>query len=96
MTTCTHLKNINQEVKPSANGCEDCLTMGSTWVHLRTCLICGHVGCCDSSKHKHATKHYHDTDHALVQSYEPGETWIWCYVDEMAFDAPGKVWESSS
>jgi len=96
VTTCTHLETINQEVKPSVAGCEDCLKMDDTWVHLRTRLICGHVGCCDFSKNKHATQHYHDTDHALVQSYEPGETWIWYYVDGVAFDAPGKICGSSS
>jgi uncharacterized UBP type Zn finger protein len=64
------------------NGCEECLKMGSTWVHLRLCLVCGHVGCCDSSKNKHATKHFHGTKHPLVRSIEPGESWVWCYVDE--------------
>jgi uncharacterized UBP type Zn finger protein len=63
-------------------GCEECLAMGDTWVHLRVCLECGHVGCCDSSKNKHATKHYHTTKHPIVQSIEPGEYWRWCYIDE--------------
>jgi uncharacterized UBP type Zn finger protein len=79
---CTHLDQI-QEVIPSAEGCEDCLKTGDTWVHLRICLICGHVGCCDNSKNKHATRHFHDTGHPLIQSLQPGETWKWCYVDEM-------------
>ena len=64
-------------------GCEDCLKMGDTWVHLRLCLTCGHVGCCDSSKNKHATRHFHATDHPLVRSIEPGESWVWCYADEV-------------
>jgi uncharacterized UBP type Zn finger protein len=80
-TQCTHLDQI-QDVTPSAQGCEDCLKTGDTWVHLRICLICGHVGCCDSSKNKHATKHFHDTDHPIVQSFEPGEDWRWCYADQ--------------
>ena len=71
---CTHLDQI-QEVTPSANGCEDCLKIGDTWVHLRLCLICGHVGCCDSSKNKHATKHFHATNHPIIQSFQPGEDW---------------------
>ena len=79
---CTHLDEI-RDVTPSANGCEDCLKIGDTWVHLRECLICGHVGCCDSSKNKHATKHYHRTEHPLMRSIEPGEAWMWCYADQL-------------
>lgn len=79
---CTHLDQI-QVVTPSAEGCEDCLKIGGSWVHLRICLICGHVGCCDNSPNKHATKHFHATQHPLIQSYEPGEEWVWCYVDEI-------------
>lgn len=78
---CTHLGQI-QEITPSANGCEDCLKTGDSWVHLRVCLICGHVGCCDNSKNRHATRHFHETNHPLIASYEPGENWIWCYVDQ--------------
>ena len=81
-TRCTHTNQI-QEVTPSAQGCEECLQMGDSWVHLRICLICGHVGCCDSSKNKHATKHFHATEHPIIQSFEPGEDWRWCYVDEV-------------
>jgi Zn ribbon nucleic-acid-binding protein len=66
---CTHLDEI-RDVTPSAQGCEEC-------------LVCGHVGCCNSSKHKHATRHFHATDHPIVQSFEPGENWRWCYVDEV-------------
>jgi hypothetical protein len=79
---CTHMNQI-KSVKPSANGCEECLKMSDQWVHLRMCLSCAHVGCCDSSKNKHATKHFHGTHHAIMQSHEPGEDWRWCYVDEM-------------
>jgi uncharacterized UBP type Zn finger protein len=78
---CTHLGEI-QEVSPSADGCEDCLKIGDPWVHLRICLICGHAGCCDNSKNKHATKHFHQTGHPLIQSLEPGESWLWCYTDQ--------------
>ncbi len=79
---CGHLDQI-REVTPSANGCEKCLQSGDRWVHLRMCLVCGHVGCCDSSKNKHATRHFHTTAHPLIQSAEPGEGWRWCYVDEV-------------
>src|SRR5258707_3052318 len=78
---CTHLDQV-REVTPSANGCEDCLRIGGNWVHLRLCLICGHVGCCDSSKNKHATKHFHAVKHPLVRSLQPGESWACGYVDE--------------
>lgn len=78
---CNHVNQI-QAVAPKTQGCEECLAMGDTWVHLRLCLSCGHVGCCDSSKNKHATKHFHATTHPVMQSAEPGETWRWCYVDK--------------
>lgn len=79
---CTHLDQIKLE-HTSKSGCEECLATGDTWVHLRLCLTCGHVGCCDSSRNKHATKHFHATNHPLVRSIEPGEAWVWCYVDNM-------------
>ncbi len=79
---CTHVNEI-QHVHPNTNGCEECLQMGDTWVHLRECLICGHVGCCDSSKNTHATKHFHATHHPIIRSIEPGEDWRWCYVDQI-------------
>ena len=79
---CTHIGEV-RKVQPSARGCEECLKTGSAWVHLRMCLECGHVGCCDSSPHQHATKHFHATKHPIVRSFEPGESWNWCYVDEM-------------
>jgi uncharacterized UBP type Zn finger protein len=90
MTTCTHLDQI-RDVTPAANGCVDCLAIGDEWVHLRLCMTCGRVGCCDSSKNKHASAHARQTDHPIVESFEPGEDWFWCYVDEVAFmlqDAP--------
>jgi uncharacterized UBP type Zn finger protein len=79
---CPHVKEI-RKVAPSGKGCKECLEMGDTWVHLRECLVCGHVGCCDSSKNKHATKHFHQTKHPVMQSFEPGENWKWCYVDQI-------------
>lgn len=79
--TCSHLDEI-QTVFPGAGGCEECLRSGDTWVHLRVCLTCGHVGCCDSSKNKHATKHFQAMNHPIVKSLEPGEGWAWCYEDE--------------
>ena len=78
---CKHLKLVREDVRPSADGCEDCLKTGDVWVHLRLCLICGHVGCCDSSKNKHATRHFRSTSHPIIQSFEPNEAWKWCYVD---------------
>lgn len=81
-SVCTHQGQI-REVTPSAEGCEECLQMGDTWVHLRECLSCGHVGCCDSSKNQHATKHFHGTEHPIVASFEPGENWRYCYVDDV-------------
>src|SRR6266516_925211 len=83
---CTHLDQI-REVTPSADGCEDCLKIGDDWVHLRLCLTCGHVGCCDSSKNRHATRHFHKTAHPIIKSFQPGEEWGWCYVDEVMFDS---------
>jgi uncharacterized UBP type Zn finger protein len=78
---CPHLSQV-QHVKSSGRVCEDCIKTGDRWVHLRQCLVCGHVGCCDSSKNKHATRHFHETTHPIMRSAEPGETWVWCYVDE--------------
>lgn len=90
MNTCTHTDLI-REVSPAANGCVECLAMGDEWEHLRLCMICGHVGCCDSSQNKHASAHATAAGHPIVESFEPGEDWLWCYVDEVAFlleDAP--------
>ena len=83
---CTHLDQIRDVTARTPQGCEECLKMGDDWVHLRLCLECGHVGCCDSSKNKHATKHFHATKHAIMRSFEPGEDWGWCYIDQMELD----------
>lgn len=80
---CQHLDQI-REVTPSADGCEDCLRIGSWWVHLRLCMSCGYVGCCDSSPNRHASAHFRATGHPIVKSLEPGENWMWCYADEVA------------
>jgi hypothetical protein len=80
--SCHHFDDLGPVARQS-RGCEECVAMGDTWVHLRGCLICGHVGCCDSSKNKHATKHFHATDHPVMRSLEPGEHWGWCFVDEV-------------
>jgi uncharacterized UBP type Zn finger protein len=84
-TSCTHLATI-QNVKPSADGCEECLKMHDAWVHLRMCLECGHVGCCDSSKNRHATKHFKASHHPIIASREPGEDWKYCYVDDLMWE----------
>ncbi|HZK75291.1 MAG TPA: UBP-type zinc finger domain-containing protein [Candidatus Kapabacteria bacterium] len=82
-TTCSHLDQI-KNVKPrTPNGCEECLKMGDSWVHLRLCMTCGHVGCCDNSKNKHATKHYHASGHPVIKSFQPGEDWMYCYPDDL-------------
>ena len=83
--TCAHLNTI-REVTPSALGCEECLRSGDAWLHLRICRTCGHVGCCDQSPNRHATKHFHLTRHPIIEGYDPPEGWGWCYVDEAMFD----------
>ncbi len=85
MDGCEHLGQI-REVAPSADGCEDCLRIGSTWVHLRLCLTCGHVGCCDESPNRHATAHFHESAHPVIRSFEPDESWLWCFVDEIGLE----------
>ena len=91
---CAHLSQIHN-VEPGSLGCEECLEAGDSWVHLRVCMECGHVGCCDESKNKHAGRHFHATNHAIIRSFEPGEDWLWCYVDQMVIyessRAPGQV-----
>jgi len=84
---CTHLDQI-AITQTDTHVCEECIKMGDRWVHLRMCLVCGHVGCCDSSKNKHATKHFQQLGHPLMRSIEPGESWIWCYVDQIV---PGEL-----
>jgi uncharacterized UBP type Zn finger protein len=83
---CTHLDQVRDVAPRTPDGCEECLKTGSWWVHLRLCLTCGHVGCCDSSPNKHATKHYHRTEHPIIRSFEPGEEWGFCYPDQLMFD----------
>jgi uncharacterized UBP type Zn finger protein len=83
VTTCPHLADLPAEVTPGTpQGCEECLEIWDTWVHLRLCLSCGHVGCCDSSRNRHASKHYSAIGHPVVRSFQPNEDWRWCYVDE--------------
>ena len=84
-SSCKHLDHVHR-VTPSADGCEDCLKTGDGWVHLRLCLECGHVGCCDSSPNKHATAHYRGSRHPIVRSFEQGESWGYCYPDELFFE----------
>ena len=85
-----HLSSAHP-VTPLSDGCEECLAQGMEWVHLRVCLSCGHVGCCDSSEGKHATRHYRVTHHPIIESYEPGEEWGWCYVDERFVELPREL-----
>jgi uncharacterized UBP type Zn finger protein len=82
-TPCIHIAQIRRVEPRPPEGCAECLQTGSRWVHLRLCLTCGHVGCCDASPGKHATKHFHGTAHPVMRSYEPGEDWAWCYVDQL-------------
>ncbi len=88
---CQHLDAVAagraQPVTPSSRGCKECLETGGHWVQLRLCLTCGHVGCCDSSPNRHATRHHHETGHPVMKSFEPGQDWAWCYVDREMVDA---------
>lgn len=91
-TQCTHLDQIRDVAPRTPTGCEECLKTGDWWVHLRLCLFCGHVGCCDSSPNKHATKHFHQSRHPIIRSFQPGEDWGWCYADELMIEpAPRPV-----
>jgi uncharacterized UBP type Zn finger protein len=85
MAECTHLDQVRNPV-PHTRGCEECLKIGDTWVHLRLCMTCGHVGCCDSSRNRHASKHYRAAGHPIVRSLEQGEEWGWCFIDEVELD----------
>jgi Zn-finger in ubiquitin-hydrolases and other protein len=82
---CTHLDQIQVEKPEEFAGCEDCLKIGGTWLHLRVCRTCGHVACCDSSPNQHASAHAESSGHPIVSSLEPGEDWSWCYQDEVTF-----------
>ena len=84
-THCRHLKSV-QVSTPNSDGCEECLAIGDSWVHLRLCRTCGHVGRCDDSKNKHATRHLHSMRHPIITSLEPGESWSWCYIDELGME----------
>jgi uncharacterized UBP type Zn finger protein len=88
-SACSHLDDI-KVAQTRIRVCDECVKLGDTWVHLRLCLECGHVGCCDSSKNRHATRHFHSVRHPLIRSIEPGERWVWCYVDEVV---PGELRE---
>ena len=82
MSECKHMRSVPvPEPSSATDGCEECLAIGQTWVHLRKCLECGHIGCCDESIGKHATKHAHETGHNVICSAEPGEDWRYCYYD---------------
>ena len=96
MTACTHVDSVEVTELPEAvPGCEDCLAAGSGWCHLRMCMTCGHVGCCDSSPSKHATAHAKATGHPIMRSVQPGENWAWCYEDEVAMVLPQVTGEPS-
>jgi uncharacterized UBP type Zn finger protein len=83
MAECQHMRSVPvPEPQVRTQGCEECLKLGQRWVHLRQCLECGHVGCCDESMGKHATKHFRQIGHPVVRSFEPGEDWRYCYVDD--------------
>jgi ubiquitin-hydrolase Zn-finger-containing protein len=86
---CSHLDQV-LDVRPTSTGCQPCLDVGDTWVHLRMCMSCGHVLCCDSSKNKHASRHAgeHAPTHQIARSIEPGEDWLWCYTDQLVVQAP--------
>ena len=96
MADCTHLDSVAiTELPQSIEGCSDCLESGGEWCHLRICLSCGHVGCCDSSPNRHATAHASSSGHPLIRSVQPGESWAWCYVDEMGVQVRGLTGEPS-
>jgi uncharacterized UBP type Zn finger protein len=85
---CRHLDEV-LDVAPSSEGCEDCLRIGGRWVHLRMCMSCGHVGCCDNSPNRHARAHFGSSQHPIIESYEPAEDWWYCYQDDLAFTVAG-------
>jgi len=89
VTVCTHLDQVRVTQLPEAvDGCEECLRSGDPWLHLRICLECGHVGCCDDSPNRHASAHSGSSSHPIIRSLEPGELWSWCYVDQVAMSIP--------
>jgi uncharacterized UBP type Zn finger protein len=82
-TICAHVDAIRDGVVPTSDVCEPCVAADDTWVHLRSCMTCGAVGCCNSSKNKHASRHASEIDHPIARSIEPGEDWMWCFVDDV-------------
>jgi hypothetical protein len=89
MASCSHLDQVAiTELPDAVDGCVDCLATGDPWLHLRICLGCGHVGCCDDSPNRHATAHARASEHAIIRSLQPGENWCWCYVDQLAMVIP--------
>jgi uncharacterized UBP type Zn finger protein len=88
---CAHVAQLQPVTPRTPEGCEECLASGDPWIHLRLCLTCGHVGCCDSSLNKHATRHHHDTAHPVIASYEVGERWMWCYPDELFLETADSI-----
>jgi uncharacterized UBP type Zn finger protein len=87
---CRH-ENAIQDVTPSARGCEECLREGGVWLHLRICRTCGHVGCCDQSPGRHATRHFRKSAHPIIEGYDPPEGWGYCYVDDMMIELPDQT-----
>ena len=84
---CSHLDQVHvSDLPDQIAGCEECLKIGGKWMHLRSCMVCGKIGCCDNSPNRHATAHFEEEGHPLIRSAEPGEDWSWCYVDELAFE----------
>jgi uncharacterized UBP type Zn finger protein len=90
-TLCEHVESVHPVSARTPAGCEECLKSGSDWVHLRLCMTCGHVGCCDSSPNQHATKHNRASDHPVIASYEPGEAWMYCYPDELFVETDSSI-----
>jgi uncharacterized UBP type Zn finger protein len=89
MTNCSHLDHVHiRQLPDSVEGCEECLASGDRWVHLRICLECGHVGCCDSSPNRHASAHAESSGHPIMRSLQPGEEWCWCFVDQIGLLIP--------
>ncbi|HWF16077.1 MAG TPA: UBP-type zinc finger domain-containing protein [Acidimicrobiales bacterium] len=83
---CTHLDQVEDVTPLTPQGCGECMKTGDRWLHLRLCLTCGGVNCCDSSPNRHATKHFHSSGHPIMQSFQPGEDWMWCFVDELSME----------
>lgn len=95
MVVCSHQDEIVDVIPSARDTCPECVALGDTWVHLRICLTCGHVGCCDNSRNRHARRHFHGTQHPIIQSYEPGEDWRYCFIDEEVL-SPGRAFRPRS